>query len=378
MAPPPVVDPKARVLLMYITMHSGHYRASQALERAIRRLAPTAVVRTMDAFGCFNPLLSQIVDRTYMSVIRTAPEIWDYLYDNPKVAQRAKAFRAVLHRYDSPKLKVLLEEFRPTAIACTQAFPCGIAADYKQQAGLTIPLYGVLTDFIPHNYWLHEQVDGYMVGSDDARRWLERSGVPCSRIHHTGIPIDPVFAEPLDGAGVRESLGLTTEEPVVLVMGGGQGLGPIEPVVKALDALPGPLQLVVVTGLNARLQKRLTNLVPTLRRRVVVLGHVPYVHELMALATLLVTKPGGMTTSEALAARLPLVVVDPIPGQEAKNTQYLLARGAARQAPAWGDVPPLVQELLDHPEPLAALRRAAAALGRPRSALEIAQRLLQR
>lgn len=366
----------ARILLLYITNFSGHHRASMAVERAVRRLDPAGDVLSVDAFQCFNPVLSRLVDRTYMSMIRTAPEIWDYLYDNPGVAQRSQTIRRWLHRYDWPKLRTLLEEFQPTVVACTQAFPCGVVADYKQASGLSLPLYGILTDFIPHYYWVHGMVDGYMVGSEAARDWLVRAGIAEARIRSTGIPIDPVFADAQDGAPTVRALGLDPRQPTVLVMGGGQGLGPIEQVAKSLDALPQAFQLVVVTGVNAKLRQRLTQAAPASGRRTVVLGHVPFIHELMSVATLIITKPGGLTTAEALAKRLPLIIVDPIPGQETKNTEFLLGRGAAVQAPHWEAVPALVSTLLNDPQRLGALRQAAAELGRPRAALEIAQTLV--
>ncbi len=367
----------ARVLLFYITAHSGHARASHAVEQAIRRLDGGAAVRTVDAFQSFNPLLSQVVDRIYMLVIRRAPEVWEYLYDNPDVVQHGQGIRRWLHRHDAPKLRRVLEEFRPTVIACTQAFPCGVVAAYKRATGLRTPLYAVLTDFIPHQFWLQEGVDAYFVGSEAAQQRLAEGGVPADRIRCTGIPIDPVFADPQDGAARRLALGLDPQQPTVLLMGGGQGLGPIEQVARALDALPQPLQVVILTGLNTALRNRLTAVLPQFRRRVVVLGHVPFVHELMSFATLIVTKPGGLTAAEALAKQLPIIIVDPIPGQEVKNTEFLLGRQAAVRAQRWETVPRLVADLLDHPDRLARLRQAAGALGRPRSALDIAQILLQ-
>ena len=367
----------ARVLLLYITANSGHYRASLAVERAIQRLDPRTPVRCVDAFQHLNPILSRIVDRTYMSVIRHAPGIWDYLYDNPDVVTRARTFEHVIHRYDSPKLGRLFDEFRPTVIACTQAFPCGVAADYKRRTGSTIPLYAILTDLLPHNFWLHDQVDGYFVGSEAAGQWFERAGALPAKIHHTGIPINPVFSDALDGMPRCRALGLDPAQPTVLLMGGGQGLGPMEQVVTALDSLHKPIQIVVITGVNTKLQRRLSARVGTFRRKVVVLGHVPFVHELMSFATLIVSKAGGLTTAEALAKQLPLIIVDPIPGQEVNNTNLLVAHNAAIRAQRLSEVPLLVSELLGRPDRLAALRRAAGQLGRPRAALEIAKILLQ-
>lgn len=367
----------ARVLLLYITANSGHYRASHAVEQAVRRLDPRAAVRTVDAFRYFNPILSQFVDRTYMMVIRRAPEVWEYLYDNPDVVQRGQGIQRWMYRYNARKLRRLLEEFRPTVIACTQAFPFGVVAAYKRRTGSPVPLYGVLTDLIPHQFWLQDGADGYFVGSELAKARLEEAGIPQGRIRHTGIPIDPVFSDAQDGMARCLSLGLDPKSPTVLLMGGGQGLGPIEQVARALDDLPQPLQLVILTGTNTALRHRLTQVLPQFRRRVVVLGHVPFVHELMSFATLIVTKPGGLTTAEALAKRMPIIIVDPIPGQEVKNTEYLLGRQAAVRAQRWEIVPRLVADLLERPDRVASLRKAATALGRPRSALDIAQHLLQ-
>ena len=209
----------ARVLLLYITAHSGHARASHAVEQAVRRVDGGASVRAVDAFQTFNPLLSKLVDRLYMTVIRNTPEVWEYLYDNPDVAQRGQGIQRWLHRHDAPKLRRLLDDVRPTVIACTQAFPCGVVAAYKQATGLRTPLYAILTDFIPHQFWLHDAVDRYLVGSEAAQQRLEAHGVAPDRIRQTGIPIDPVFADPQDGAARRLALGLDPQQPTVLLMG---------------------------------------------------------------------------------------------------------------------------------------------------------------
>ncbi|MBI4313570.1 MAG: hypothetical protein HY594_02015 [Candidatus Omnitrophica bacterium] len=367
----------ARVLLMYITEHSGHHRASLALEKALRLSDPNTEVLNIDAFGYFNPILSRIVDSTYMSVIKTKPEVWDYLYDNPEVAQRAQKYQTLLHRHNSPKLTRLLKRFQPTVIACTQAFPCSAVADYKETRDLDVPLYGVLTDFIPHSYWIHPKVSGYMVASDAARKRLIKFEVPPERIHHTGIPIDPVFDKAQSPSRIRQELGLSPDLPVVLVMGGGQGLGPIEEMVRGLDALPDSFHMVVVAGTNEKLKSRLDKRILGYKRRVSILGYVANVYELMSIASLIITKPGGLTTAEALSKGLPMVIVAPIPGQEAKNTEFLLQHHAAVQAAHWDDVPPLVAGLIRNAGSLADLKKSAEKLGRPRAALDIAQKLLQ-
>jgi processive 1,2-diacylglycerol beta-glucosyltransferase len=363
---------------MYITVRSGHYQAARSLEEGLRRLNPRAEILTIDAFSYLNPVLARIVDRMYLSVIQKLPELWDYLYDNPKVVQRSERLRQLLHRYDSPRLKALLEEFQPDVIACTQAFPCGLVADYKKQFGLSIPLYAVITDFLPHAYWVHPQVDGYIVGAEESAKWLIARKVDPEKIHRFGIPIDPRFAEPSPTETIRRRLQLSPGVPTILLMGGGQGLGPILEAVIALDKIDRPLQLAVVVGSNERLYHRLITQVPRLKHAVHVFGHVEFIADLMGVADLIITKPGGLTTSEALAKGLPLVILSPIPGQEIKNADFLIRSGVARQADSPEELAPLVSSFLADPRTLAQLAAQAKSLGRPRAALDAAELLLNR
>lgn len=361
---------------MYITARSGHCQAARAVEQAVRQLHSQAEILTIDAFQYLNPILARIVDRMYLSVIQKMPELWDYLYDNPEVVRRSHRFRTLLHRYDSPRLKGLLEDFHPEVIACTQAFPCGLVADYKMESGLQTPLFGVLTDFMPHAYWVHTRVDGYLVPSEAARRWLVERKVPFEKVHTTGIPIDPAFADTPEAGVIRRRLQMADGLPALLLMGGGQGLGPLLEAVDRLDAVEAPFQLLVITGTNEALYHRLITQAPRMKHPMQVFGHVDFVAELMSVSALIVTKPGGLTASEALAKGLPILALNPIPGQENNNAQFLVAAGAARLIRESGELPEVVRHLLGSPEELRAMSEQARVLGHPRSALEAARRIL--
>ena len=363
---------RQRVLVMYITARSGHYQAARALEQGIRRVNPRAQTLTIDAFQYLNPVLARIVDRMYLSVIQNAPEIWDYLYDNPKVVHRSDSFRKLLHRYDSPRLHGLLQDFRPEVIACTQAFPCGLVADYKEEQGVSTPLYGILTDFSPHAYWVHAQVNGYVVPAEESRQWLLDHRVEPERVSAFGIPIDPIFAEPPDIPAIRRRLQLVSGVPVILLMGGGQGLGPIVEVVEQMDRLPREFQLLVIAGTNESLYHKLITRAPALKHPVQVFGHVDFVADLMSVSSFIITKTGGLTTSEALAKGLPILALNPIPGQEAKNAAFLVKEKAARLVKDFGEMAHSVQQLLDHPDELAEMAATARKLGKPQAALNAA------
>ncbi len=367
---------RQRILLMYITVRSGHFQAAQAVEEGIHRIHPETEVLTIDAFSYLNPILARIVDRMYLSVVQNLPELWDYLYDNPQVVERSERFRQLLHRYDSPRLEALLEEFQPQAVACTQAFPCGLVADYKKEKGVSVPLYGIITDFTPHAYWVHPLVDGYVVAAEESRQWLITRRIQPERIFTLGIPIDPQFSQNAPMELIRRRLQLAPGIPTLLLMGGGQGLGPLLEAVKALDALERPLQLLVVTGTNERLYHRLITQIPRRKHSVQVFGHVEFISDLMSAASLIITKPGGLTTSEALAKGLPLLILNPLPGQEVKNAHFLVQAQVALEVNSIEELPQKVQQLLDHPEELKRLADHAKNLGRPNAAVETARLIL--
>ena len=362
-----------RILLLHVTPRSGHFRASRALEHTLSRLDPRASVTNVDAFTYTSRFVRWAISRSYFSLIRHQPDVWEYLYDNPSVHRHVQQLRALLHRYQAAKLRRLLETVRPDAIACTQAFPCGMVADFKKHHGLSAPLVGVLTDHAPHLYWFHETVDAYVVPSEQVKQRFLARGVEASRVHVLGIPIDLKFLDATDREATARRFGLRLEQPILLVMGGSSGFGPLREILLALDFLPHACQTVVVTGSNRPLLAWTLN--HRFRHRVIPLGFSDRIPQLMDIATLLISKPGGLTTSEALAKRLPLVMINPIPGQEAYNARYLLSQGAAVQAGGPETVRQTVRDLLDNPERLDALRQRCAQLGRPSAALDIAKLL---
>ncbi len=360
-----------RVLLLYISRGSGHHRASAAIAQALHQQDPTLEVVQLDAFQYTNPILARVINRTYFSILRTRPEVWDYLYDNPKVLRRVRALRELIHRYNSGKFKALLERFRPDVVACTQAFPCGMMADYKATFQPTLPLVGVLTDYLPHSYWLFDEVDCYVVASDEANVRMLSHGIPAERLRWYGIPIDPQFAAPLADTPVP------SEPPLLLLMGGSTGFGPWQDILLALDRLTRPCRFHVVAGINHQLYAWCQRSRSRLHHPLVVEGSVDHVARLMRQAALLITKPGGLTTAEALTVGLPMVLINPIPGQEAKNAEFLLRRQAAVRARSVEEVVMLVDELLYQPGKRAHMRQQAQALSRPHAALDVARLLCQ-
>ena len=366
-----------KILLLYISNNSGHHRATLAIQEALNLLSPDLRIMNINCFNYTNPVLEKVINSTYNKVIKIKPEVWEYLYDNPKIVRRSHKIRSMIHKFNSKKLKKLITKFNPEAIACTQAFPCGMIADFKKTYKLDIPLVGVLTDYYPHSYWIFDNVDGYIVPSDQAKKRLVEAGVKKERVHVYGIPISPTFSKPLDRDFILENLDLDPKIPTVLIMGGGQGLGPIEELVFAVNTIERQLQVIVVCGTNKKLKKWLEKRKKLFRKKMTILGYTKQINVLLDIADLIVTKPGGLTTAESLTKSLPIVIVNPIPGQEAKNTEFLIEAGVAVKARNPLDAAVLIANLLNNPAKLNKMKAVAKFHAKPDSAINSAKLLLQ-
>ncbi|MFH1878240.1 MAG: glycosyltransferase, partial [Candidatus Omnitrophota bacterium] len=315
---------RKKILIFYISKYSGHFHAANAIEQGLRYVGGDFDVEKINALGYTNPILGKIINTAYIEIIKKKPEIWGNIYDNPEVMKKTEKARAALHRFNMSKMSKLLEKHAPDVILCTQAFPCGMVADSKRTFGRQIPLIGVLTDHAPHSYWLFDDVDYYVVPSEKTAEVLKNKGVPDKKIKPYGIPVDPKFRIKNDMPAVRKKLGLACGNPTVLIMGGTQGLGAMEEVVKSLLRDEGHnYQLLVVAGSNKKLCSRLKKLsAHEKNRNIHILSYVDNIDELMDAADVIVTKAGGMTISEAAVKKLPMLVIKPIPGHERMNTDY--------------------------------------------------------
>ncbi len=365
-----------RILLMYISQVSGHRQGAVAIAKSLKSIDPDCEILSINGFGYIYPLTEKIINTAYMGVIKRAPKIWEYLYDNPKIVKLSEKWKRSIHKSSHKKLKPLIEEFKPDVIVCTQAFPCGMVADYKKTHHLSMALIGVLTDYAPHLYWLHEGVDYYVVPSQEAYDRYVKEGVASHRIKIFGIPIRMKFAKRVDRHAIAGKLGLDLNVPTVLIMGGGQGLGPMKEAVRSLVRLHRPLQLIVICGTNVKLARWIKKIHRRTNKKIILYDYASNVDELMEVSSLIVSKPGGMTTSECLAKGLPMVIVDPIPGQEERNSRFLVNQGIAIRVENKRHIAHDIDLLLNDPQRLAAMKEAALKNGKPRAAEDIARLIL--
>ena len=366
-----------RILLLYISEDSGHHCATLAIEDALHQLDPTVKTLNINSFNYTNPILEKIINKTYMGVVKRTPEIWDYLYDNPNVLRSTQRLREMIHRFNTGKLQNLLEEFKPDAIICSQAFPCGMIADYKKTFNLPTALVGVLTDFAPHSYWIYNNVDRYIVPSEETGRKLIANGIEPGKVAVFGIPIHPKFRERHDALKIMEKLSLAKDIPSILIMGGTQGLGPIRDLVGLLDRSSLKLQVMVVAGTNKRLYRWLSRRAKKFRKKFMIFGYTDNIDELLEISDIIVTKPGGITAAEALTKGVPMLIVNPLPGQEAMNTKYLLEKEVALKSENPEDAVTLLEELLYNKDKLRNMKEKTKAISKPDSSVNIARLVLE-
>lgn len=363
-----------KLLALSVAAGAGHMRAAGALAQALADMYSPAQMPVVDTFDYISPFLQKMALGIYLEVVRKTPRVYGYIYrrlDDGGTSGRTKVeFNRVLNRLTAPKLARLIAAEDPAALVCTNPFPLGVLDYLKGRGKLSIPVVAVVTDFTIHSFWVFDVVDLYLVAEEAMVSQLVRQGIPAEKVAVTGIPIDPVFAASMDRDGERARMGLARDLPVVLIMGGGLGMGPLEAVVQSLGRMRTPVQILVVAGNNLLLKGRLAKLAPSLGNPCRVFGFVDEIHRLMGVADLMIGKAGGLSCAEALSVGLPIFILDPIPGQEERNAEFLIERSAAILIEGVAQVCPAVERYLHSHEQRLSLAKGAQSLGRPMAARE--------
>jgi processive 1,2-diacylglycerol beta-glucosyltransferase len=371
-----------RVLVLSASVGAGHLRAAEAVELALRRLHPEATVCNLDVLTLTNAAFRQVYGRAYLDLVNRAPHVLGYFYD-----LMDRPTRTGRHRTDNLRLAVqkmnlarfirFLAEGAWDLVINTHFLPAEIIASLRKKRRLDIPQVTVTTDFETHRLWVNQPCERYFTATEEGSLYLHSWGIPVTDTLATGIPIHPSFSESKPRFELLSKYELIPNRPVILQLAGGFGVGPIEKLYSALLDVEVPIQLLVVTGRNEKARKKLEAIDCPARHRAKVIGFTQEIDELMAVADLVVSKPGGLTTSEAMARGAPMVIVNPIPGQESRNSDFLLENGAAIKANTIATLAYKVTSMLRDPERLERLKANALRLGRPRAAFDIVKRSLE-
>ncbi|HOX07625.1 MAG TPA: glycosyltransferase [Planctomycetota bacterium] len=376
-----------RVLIVSVSAGAGHVRAAQAVTEALSAAHADAVtVKNVDCMDYSFWPFRHMYAGSYLTMVNRLPGLWGRIYrGTARQGPRELAPRLCrqVERFFCWKLGRLIRSFSPDEIMANHPLPAHYACGLKRR-GLTRARISVgITDYCLHPLWTHPDVDQYFASCPEVAYLVERLGAAPGRIRTTGIPLVPAFARPVpadERVRLRREMMLADGRPTVLCSAGGFGVGHIRQTIRAAVAAAaraGGADILVVAGRNQKLRAELQAMSAPEGVKLTVFGFVTNMHELMAAADVMITKPGGLTVSEGLARSLPMIVLDPIPGQEEANAAYLQENGAAWLALDNGSLEYKLCRLLASADDRAAMRRACERIARPKAAFEVARVLAE-
>jgi len=369
---------KVRILLLYAGTLSGHRQAARALKQALNKLYPEVEIRMENIFRHGHPCWGCLLDSLYRVLIRLIPWFWDFIWDSKEIYYLTYLLRSVLYRLNYLRLyKEIIVPFNPQAVVCTFNIACAVCYVIKDKKRADYLLAAVPTDFCLHPYWVYKNVDIYFLPHKGLKKKLLRAGVTLNKVQITGIPVSLDFSRLDDTNQLRRKWGVMKNVFTILLIGGGQGIGPLKEIMLTLNNCELPIQLLVVTGTNRHLRRKLQKIQPRLSFPSRILGYTREVDELMQLSDLLISKPGGLTVAEALVKETPLGILDSLAGQERRNREFLLKKGVAFELKSSRDIVGLVRKLLDNNSfDLENWQRRVRKLARPQAARNVAKKIM--
>jgi len=366
--------PPKKILLLSVSAGAGHMRAAEAIRSFAASHHPPVSATHLDVMNFVPAGFRKVYTDFYIDLVNKYPIAWGYLYQATHEAEAdsfMQRLRKKVERLNTRALLREIESLKPDAIICTHFLPAEILANEIRKSRLDCPVWVQVTDFDLHRMWVQGHMSGYFAANEEVAFRMRAMGIADNHVHITGIPIMPAFGSKLTRVQCAKEYGLDPALTTILLMGGGAGLGSLDAVAARLLSLPGTFQLIVLAGKNVAALDSLRALAAQYPGRLLPQGFTDKVERLMACADLVITKPGGLTSSECLAMGLPMIVNAPIPGQEERNADYLLEQGVALKAFDAVTLEYRVGLLVSQPAKLAEMHRKAKALGRPDAARKV-------
>ncbi len=364
------------ILILYVTVGQGHRQAAFAIRDALNAENPFCRIVCLDLMELWKPWLGRFIVGGYRALIHFVPRFWAYLYDHQRIKEKISRPLDLLHRLARNRVCLLIQELSPSAVVCTQAFPCALAATCKALSRVPFSLVAVPTDYRVHAYWIYDQVNLYLLPSLESKTLMISRGVPSGLNRVSGIPVHPIFDRALDAGKLKLKYGLDPKLPAILLMGGGEGTISLKRLILTLDRREEEFQIAALTGRNLKQHADLKELRRRIRHSLAVFSFTDYVDELMATVDIIITKPGGLTTAEALVKKVPMVLIAPLPGQEEFNARFLREHGAALQAADEFQASRSAAELLRNDGLRQEMKTAMEEIRKPAAALQAARYIL--
>ena len=354
-----------KVLIISVKAGFGHHSTAQAMIDCFRN--KNIECEMLDTFEYINPVLADSIDNGYLFSTKYIPEIYGKAYS--KLDKRDEKYEkfspiAVLSKLVSHKLKEYVCEYNPDIIIGTHSYACMLMTYMREKKIVSCPLIGIVTDFTVHPFWESTDLDYYVTADSLLDNQMKKKGISKEKILPLGIPIKPKFSQKMPKEEARDALRIDNRTTILLMMGS-MGFGNIFKELRAIDELDIDFQVLCVCGKNEKMYREIESHI--WKKTVIPFGFVNNVDVMMDASDCIITKPGGLTTSELLAKQLPAIIMNPIPGQEDRNMEFLVNNGAAIMVTETFGIDEALFEILKNPWRLELLRSSVAHLGKPDS-----------
>jgi len=367
-----------KVIVFYASYGGGHLSAARSIKEHIENNYPNVDAELIDCVKYINKTLDVVTTKAYSEMAKKIPNAWGHIYKGADKGPIAK-ISSTSNKVMALKLEKLLEEKRPDLVICTHPFASQMCSYLKRKEKVNIKLATVLTDFAIHSQWVvgHEHTDYFFVSHLGMKEDLIAAGVSPQKIYATGIPLSNKFLLEYNKAEILESFGLTPGKKTVLFFGGGElGLGKTHTfnIFKSFVRNDN-IQIVAISGKNQKMKEHFKTFVEEMGKEnsVKILEYTDKVAQLMSISDLVVTKPGGLTTTESLASGLPIVVINPIPGQEEENAEFLEENQVAIWIKKGDDVEKILSDLFSSPNKMQEMKVKARLMAKKNSTRDICE-----
>lgn len=373
-----------KVLIFYASYGGGHLSAANAINEYIKNNYPNIETEIIDCMKYVNKHLEKLTTVAYKEMAKKAPWAWGIIYYTSQhglVAELSSTSNKILAR----KLNTLLQEYMPDLIISTHPFASQMCSYLKKHNKINCKIASIMTDFAPHDQWLvgKKCIDYFFVAHNKMKEDLIKKKVPAEKIFATGIPLSNKFLLNFDRTEILKQFGLKENKKTILFFGGGEfGLGKTK-TLKVLSSLLNDfdnIQIVAISGKNVKMKNKFQELADnsSMSEDIKIMEYTNNVPELMSVSDLVVTKPGGLTTSESLASGLPIIVINPIPGQEFQNAEFLEEKGVEIWIKSSTNINETLHSLLNNPEKFKQMKVNAKLLAKKYSTRDICKILLEK
>ncbi len=371
-----------KFLILYASYGGGHSSAAKSIKKYLEENYNDLEVELVDCMKYVSPFMEKITTGAYKGMAKNAPRLWGKVYKHSKKGALA-GISNESNRLLAPKLFKLIQKIEPDLIVSTHPFSSQMVNYLKKKGKLDTKLATILTDFEFHEQWIvgHKFTDCFFVSNEDMKRSLVRNNVDGDKIIVTGIPFSERFLETFNKEEIHKMFELDINKKGILVFGGGEyDLGKDRTVnlLRSLIGINKDFQVVAIAGKNEKMKLAFEEVVEEMNSndRVRVLPFTDKVPELMSISYVVVTKPGGLTTTESLISNLPLIIINPLPGQEEENAVFLERHGVGKWIRKDDNPEVILSELLNNPDKIEEMRNNIKSIAKPNSTKDICDKLL--